>query len=108
MTDTMQAVAAQSPVYAARNAYIQALRDAGKSDMADLMAGLNARTWTGDDAEPGARTARYVVELHGVTVDVAVNADHTAVDINTEETPAGQGPVWICLGDTLLDEGENA
>lgn len=89
-----------------RDAYLAGLREHGKPDLADLVERLNARTWSGEDAEPGARAPRYIVELHGVTVEVAVNADHTAVEIGVEDVPLARHPVVVSMGDAVLDDGE--
>jgi hypothetical protein len=62
---------------------------------------LNLRTYPpeGDD-----RSQRIVVDLHGVTVDVRRRAEHTAVDLNTDDVPEEFGPVRVCLGDAELTD----
>ena len=68
---------------------------------ADAAAALNLRTY---EAEDGERSGRIVADLHGVTVDVARRADHTAVDLNVEDVPEEFAPVRVCLGDQELTD----
>jgi len=76
-------------------AYVAALRHAGEPDLADLIEHLNPRTYSGEDAEPGARTPRYVVDLHGASVDVWVNQDGQVVVDVGGETPEGRTGLQI-------------
>jgi hypothetical protein len=68
---------------------------------AKACAALNLRTYP---AEDGDRSPRTVVDLHGVTVDVQRRADHTTVDLNTDDVPDEYAPVRVNLGDTELTD----
>ncbi len=70
---------------------------------ATVCAALNLRTYPGV-AEDGDRSPRIVADLHGVTVDVQRRADHTAVDLNTDDVPDEYAPVRVNLGDTELTD----
>jgi len=72
------------------------------ADDARAYAALNLRTYPA--AEDGDRSPRIVVDLHGVTVDVQRRADHTAVDLNTDDVPDEYAPVRVNLGDTELTD----
>lgn len=102
-TVVVQGSAAQLVAWT-RRLHLNALRAAGDGDLAALVQDLRARTYPPQDGPAGARSARHVVDLHGVTVDVQVLADHTVVDLNTDEVPTGQQPVRINLGDTELTD----
>ncbi len=73
------------------------------ADDARAYAALNLRTYPGV-AEDGDRSPRIVVDLHGVTVDVQRRADHTAVDLNTDDVPDEHAPVWVSLDGTELTD----
>ena len=73
------------------------------ADEAGAYAGLNLRTYPAA-AEDGDRSPRIVVDLHGVTVDVQRRADHTAVDLNTDDVPDEYAPVRVNLGSTELTD----
>jgi len=70
---------------------------------ATVCAALNLRTYPAA-AEDGDRSPRIVVDLHGVTVDVQRRADHTAVDLNTDDVPDEYAPVRVSPGDTELTD----
>jgi hypothetical protein len=81
----------------------EAVLVAHTADEARAYAALNLRTYP-PAAEDGDRSPRIVVDLHGVTVDVQRRADHTAVDLNTDDVPDEYTPVRVNLGDTELTD----
>jgi hypothetical protein len=93
-------------VEAARAAYVEALRTDGQTDLADLVDGLNARTWPVSDGDDADTSPRYVVDLFGLTVDVRNTRDGLTVDLRSDELEEKYQPVNVNLGtNALTDDG---
>ncbi len=76
-------------------------------DLRELLNGLNARTYPISDGDPEEDlSARHLVDLFGVTIDVRRTKGGLVIDINTDDMPEEQGPVTVNLGDSqLTDDG---
>jgi len=87
-----------------RGRYLSALKAAGRFEELALVRDLNPRVHPLDDACEGEEdvSARHLVDVFGVTMDVRRTVDGTVLDVGLGGVPAEHRPVHVSVGDFEL------